>query len=435
MEAYSLFQVNEFIKRSIAINFPAPIWVQAEIGQIRQARGHWYLELVEKGERDDEIVARASAAIWANKYLQIKKKVGINLDAILAEGMEVMVKCQVSFHERYGMKFSVEDVQAEYTLGKLAQDRAATVAELRRLELLGGNAKVEAQPVLQRLAVISGATAAGYQDFVKQLKNNKYGYHFSIDFFPAAMQGPQLEPEILEGLSSIVEQGNFDAVIIIRGGGSRLDLMGFDSLLLSKAIAMFPIPVLTGIGHDIDETVIDLVAYKALKTPTAVADYIVHYNSHFEENLLEKIQFITAEAELYLQIEKDKLIRSEEFLKIKIPALLADAQYQLNHQRLFLAQQIPSRLREEAQRLAFKTKQLNPAAARILEMANLKLEKIKTQVELLSPEKILERGFSINLINGKAIGKNNLPKLGDQMTTITRVGEIASKIENYEQKK
>jgi len=266
------------------------------------------------------------------------------------------------------------------------------------------------------------------------LKTNKYGYRFFIDLYPAAMQGARLEPEILEALANIGKKGGYDAVVIIRGGGSRLDLMGFDSLLLSKAIALFPIPVLTGIGHDIDETVIDLVAYRGLKTPSAVAEFIVHYNAHFEEDILEKILLITSEAELYLQIEKDKLIRQEEFLKIKIPALLADAQFKLSHHLVFFAQHIPSRLREQKQQLQFQSSQLQPAAKRILELANLKFEKMKTQVNLLSPEKILERGFSINLINGKAIGKNNLPKVGDQMKTITRVGEIDSKIEKYEQK-
>jgi len=410
MDAYSLYQVNEYIKRSIAINFPTAIWIQAEIGQIRQARGHWFIELVEKGEKEDEIVAQAPAVIWAPKYLQIKKKIGADLNAILADGMEVMLKCQVNFHERYGLKFAVEDIQAEYTLGKLAKDRQATIAELRKLNLLGANTKVEAKPVLQRLAIISSASAAGYQDFVQQLKENKYGYRFFIDLFPAAMQGVRLEPEMLEALSQIAEAKAYDAVVIIRGGGSRLDLMGFDSLLLSKAIALFPLPVLTGIGHDIDEAVIDLIAYRALKTPTAVAEYLVHYNLHFEEDLLEQVQWIYSEAALCLQKEKDQLLRHEAFFKIKVPALLSDANYVLQHQLSLLQQ----------------------SSHRLLSTRLLQLEQLGTSIELLSPEKILQRGFSINLIDGKAIGNNNLPKPGKVMTSKTRVGEVVSKIEQYE---
>ena len=410
MDAYSLYQVNEYIKRSIAINFPTAIWIQAEIGQIRQARGHWFIELVEKGEKADDIVAQASAVIWAPKYLQIKKKVGADLNAVLADGMEVMLKCQVNFHERYGLKFAVEDVQAEYTLGKLAKDRAATIAELRRLKLIGGNTKVEAAPVLQRLAIISSASAAGYQDFVQQLKDNKYGYRFFIDLYPAAMQGMRLEPEILEALSQIAAADKYDAVVIIRGGGSRLDLMGFDSLLLSKAIALFPLPVLTGIGHDIDEAVIDLIAYRALKTPTAVAEYLVHYNVHFEEDLLEQIQWIYSEAANCLQKEKEQLLRHEAFFKIKVPALLSNAQHQLQLQ----------------------LSSIEHGSQRLLSNSALHLDKLSAVIDLLSPDKILQRGFSINLINGKAVSAQNLPVPGAMMTSITRVGKVISKIEQHE---
>ncbi|NNE30132.1 MAG: exodeoxyribonuclease VII large subunit [Saprospiraceae bacterium] len=434
VEAYSLYQVNEFIKRSIAINFPAPIWVQAEIGQIRQSRRHWYLELVEKGEFDEDIIAQTGAVIWARNYASIKRKVGEQLDSILADGMEVMVKCQVSFHERYGLKFSIEDVQAEFTLGKLAKERQATIENLKKLNLLGANALVEASPVFQKIAVISADTAAGYQDFVQHLHDNPYGYHYSIDLFKAAMQGPRVEPEVLEALNDIKELDGFDAVVIIRGGGSRLDLAGFDSLLLSKAIALYPIPVLTGIGHDIDEAVVDLVAYKPLKTPTAVAEFLVHHNAHFEEEILEQIEMIQAEADHCLQLEKEKMLRAEEFLRIKIPALLSEAQHSLDRQLIFLSQQVPARLNSEQQKLSFQLSGIKPAIKSILERSNLVLKGLQREVELLSPDKILERGFSINLINGKAVGKNNIPKPGSRMRSITRIGDIESIIEEYEPK-
>lgn len=434
MDAYSLYQVNEFIKRSIALNFPAAIWIQAEIGQVRQSRGHWFIELVEKGEAKDEIIAQASAVIWSGKYQQIKRKVGKDLDAILEDGMEVMLQCNINFHERYGLKFSIVDVQAEYTLGKLAKERAATIAELKKLNLIGGNARVAAAPVLQRIAVISSSTAAGYQDFIEHLKNNPFGYRFFIDLYPAAMQGPQLEPENLEALSRIHAEGGYDAVVLIRGGGSRLDLMGFDSLLLSKAIAQFSIPVLTGIGHDIDEAVVDLVAFKALKTPTAVAEYLVHYNAHFEEDLLEQIQLIQGEAELCIQKAKDDVLHWEQFIQVKVPALLADQKHMLAQNLNFFTREIPLMLREENQRLLFQEKRLMPAASRILETTKLKLERKIREVELLSPDKILARGFSINLINGKSLGPGNIPVEGDEMLTLSRVGKITSKVEKYEQK-
>jgi len=434
-EAYSLYQVNEFLKRTIALNFPNEIWVKAEIAQIRESRGHWYLELVEKAEGQDEIIAQSSAAIWRGTYATLARKIGSELKGILADGMEVMVKCKMTYHERYGLKMNITDVQPEYTIGRLAKERAATIAKLKQLKLMDVNKLLEAQIVLQKVAVISAITAAGYQDFHQQLAENSMGYDFVIDLYPAAMQGINAEPEVLKQLKNIAEKKYYDAVVIIRGGGAKLDLVAFDSLMLATAVAKFPLPVLVGIGHDIDESVIDMVAYKSLKTPTAVAEYIIAYNQVFEEGLLANFEEIRENVLDRLQIEKDRLTKNEEYVKLRIPAKLVEKRLALTRIKSFLQVQIPQQLNLEKQRLTYLTKGLQPMVKSKLDQLTSNIITLEKQVALLSPDATLARGYSISLLNGKTISAKNKPKKGDNLTTLTKIGQVESTINNYEPKK
>ena len=335
-DAYSLYQVNEFLKRTIALNFPNEIWIKAEISQIRESRGHWYIELVEKAEGQDEIIAQSSAVIWRGAYATLLRKIGTELKGILADGMEVMVKCKMTYHERYGLKMTISDVQPEYTIGKLAKERAATIAKLKKLQLMDVNKLLEAPIVMQKVAVISAITAAGYQDFHRQLEENSMGYEFVIDLYPAAMQGLNSEPEVLKQLEAIKEKEYYDVVVIIRGGGAKLDLVAFDSLAMATAVAKYPKPVLVGIGHDIDESVVDMVAYKSLKTPTAVAEYIIAHNQVFEDEILHNFERIRENVLDKLESEKERLGRSEEYVKLRIPAKLVEKRLALTRIKSFL---------------------------------------------------------------------------------------------------
>src|SRR6188474_709634 len=283
---YSLLELNQYIRRVISLNFDEPLWIECEIGQASLSRGHWYVDLIQK--EGNNIVAQCQAAMWANVYAYLKRKSPIPPEDILKQGMAVKLKVNVDYHERYGLKLIIEDIDSSFTIGQLEMQRQAILKEIKERGLIRKNAETHLPVVLQRLAVISSDRAAGYKDFIKHIEDNLYGYDLHIDLFEAAMQGQQVESEILaclESIEAIVDQ--YDAVAIIRGGGGRTDLAAFDNLTLAIKVAHYPIPVLIGIGHEIDQSVLDLVAYSSLKTPTAVADFIIERNASFETELEE----------------------------------------------------------------------------------------------------------------------------------------------------
>jgi len=236
---YSLFELNEYIKRVMALNFDEGIWVRCEVSQASHSRGSVYLNVVELDKDTDDIIAQANAVIWPRSYIFLQNKLKELLPYMLEAGSEVLIKVKVDFHERYGLKLVIEDIE-------------------------------------------------GYADFVAQVENNEYGYDIHIELFHSAMQGRNVENDVVGAFRQIqTNSKHYDAVIIIRGGGSKLDLAGFDNYNIGHAIAMCRLPVIIGIGHEIDTTVTDLVAKISLKTPTAVAAYIIDRNMRYEANLDE----------------------------------------------------------------------------------------------------------------------------------------------------
>jgi len=432
-EAYTLHQVNTFIKRTLALNFPQSIWIQAEIAQIRASRGHIFIELVEKSVAGNEIIAQSSAVIWSRNYNMLRKKLGTALEGVLTDGMAVMMKCQVSYHERYGLKFHVDDVQVEYTLGKLAKERAETIKRLQKEKLMDKNRSLPTPIVFQRLAVISSVTAAGYQDFHTQLSENHFGYSFKLKLFPAAMQGENAEREIVEQLINIQESAeNFDAVVIIRGGGAKLDLVAFDAYAIAAQVAHMPIPVLSGIGHDIDETVLDLVSFRGLKTPTAVADFVIVHNQNFEAKIMGLAELLQQATQVKIASESSLLQQRDNFFQMKVPHLLSSLKKQLQSQTDLLKYKIPGELKAQRQRLEYLQKNIAPSIKNSLTQLRTKLEHQEAQLKLLSPEATLKRGYSITLFNGKSVSKKNKPKKNDVIETTTSVGTLISTIDKIE---
>lgn len=372
MSAYSLFDLNQFIRRVIALNLSEPIWVQCEIGQCNESRGHYWLELVQQGENEEEIVAQAAAVIWARQYRKLRHELGPTFQQVLQEGMAVKLQVKVDFHERFGLKLMVEDIDPSYTMGKLALQRQEILDRLHKEQLLELNARLRLPTVLKDIAVISSAKAAGYQDFVEQLKGNAYGYQYKLQFFPSAMQGAAVEKELLRQLKQIERRkSEFDAVVIIRGGGSRLDLQAFDNYELGKKIAELSLPVLVGIGHDIDETVLDKVAHRSLKTPTAVADFLIHHNETFEGNIQQ----------LALQIQQGSFLQLRE-QNLKVERLA---------QSLQMAAQ--GAVQTEKTRVETLHQQLQILARLPIQAARQSLLALQSQVQLYDPEEARKRGF------------------------------------------
>jgi len=383
MQAISLFELQTFLRQVVALNFPEALWVRCELAQVSQSRGHVYLDLVEKGENESEPAAQASAVIWQSALRRLHTKLGAsNLNALLQTGTELLLRVKVEFHERYGLKLMVEDIDPSYTLGKLEQRRRQLYEQIRQQGLVGKNRQVPLPPVLQRIAVISSETAAGYQDFQQHLAVNGYGYHFKFQFFAAAMQGNQVETEVLKQLRSIQRQSDrFDAVVLIRGGGAKLDLAGFDSLALCERIAHFPLPVLTGIGHEVDETLVDLVAHTALKTPTAVADFLLQHNLQFEGRLLELSQYLRYVAAESLHAAELDLNTTVQTLQTAPKLLLTRQQDHL--QRINAELPLLSRYQQREQWQ--------------------KLEQLEQICQLLSIESTLQRGFVLVSQDGKPL--------------------------------
>ncbi len=408
MKSYSLHELNEYIRRILALNLPEALWIRCEIMQLSEARGHYFLELIQKAEGSDEIVAQASAVIWQSVFRQLRSKIGLIIKDLLQEGIEVQIKAKVDFNERYGLKLIIEDIDPSYTLGKLEMRRQQTIEALQHAGLIGKNATLPLPLVLQKIAILSSERAAGYQDFLKHLNQNYYGYKFDCKLFITAMQGDLVESEILKQLKNIERQKeNFDCVVIIRGGGSRLDLAAFDSFNLCKTVAECALPVFTGIGHDVDETVLDLVAHSSLKTPTAVADFLINRNALFETALVnygQRLRIFALQSlknqSLLLQNLKQKLqLRSErkvaetkralEFFKIEIPRLTS---FQIR-------------------------------------TSKQQLEKFARIAALMSVEATLERGFTITSKNGEILYSARNIKKGDIITTRFADDSIESKVD------
>jgi exodeoxyribonuclease VII large subunit len=287
LEAYTLYDLNEYIRRVIALNFEEPIWIQCEIGQCKESRGQYYLELIEKDEASGEIKAKSSAIIWYKTFLFIKKKLGDLTNAILQDGSEIKIKVELDFNEKYGLKLVVLDIDPSYTIGQHELSKRKVYEQLKKEGILEINSTLALPSVIQNIAVVSSKTAAGLQDFMQELNDNSYGYNYNITLFNSSVQGGNAEREIVASLRDIKEKSDlYDCTVIIRGGGSKLDLSCFDSYNIAMEISRSQLPLVIGIGHDIDQTITDLVAHTSLKTPTAVASFLIEHNLNFEENIL-----------------------------------------------------------------------------------------------------------------------------------------------------
>ncbi len=403
----SLSELNTYIRRVVALNFSEPLWVRCELASVKHSRGHLYLELLEKDGTSDDIIAQAQAVLWGRRRQELEQKFVQEFSAMFTEGQAVHLLVRVDYHERYGLKLIVEDIDPEYTLGAMAWRRHQVVEQLRAAGDLGRNAKVPLPVVLQRLAVISAAGAAGWADFRHQLQENPPGYTFQVRLFEAAMQGLQAAPEVTAQLSAIQAQAHaFDAVCILRGGGSRLDLAAFDDLGLGRAVAACTLPVLVGIGHEVDRTVLDLVAHRSLKTPTALADFLVDRNRSFEENLAVEQQRMHRLAGYRLEDERRRL-------------------RQLRHMALLAGRTL---WQQAHMRLSAWEEGLPRWAERTLRQAQLRLEEEERYLTAVDPETVLKRGYSLVYQDGRLVTAAAAVEPGTELDIRLAEGQIQATV-------
>jgi exodeoxyribonuclease VII large subunit len=372
--SYSLFELNEYIRRVIALNFAEPIWVNCEISQVKEVRGNVYLDLIYQDETTGDITAQIGANIWYKSHLFIKNKLGDLLPAILKEGSHVLLKVNVEFNERYGMKLVIEDIDPSYTIGQMEMQRQKIIQKLTDDGLLDRNKETRLPSVIKRIAIISSETAAGFIDFRQHIIQNNYGYTFDMDLYQIALQGANTERDFTKAILAIEERSkDYDCILVIRGGGSKLDLAAFDHYNIGAKIGKSKIPVITGIGHDIDSTIADVCAYESCKTPTAVADFIIEHNYTFEAKVLESMYWIAQTAKQHIRHAELSLNQSIQLLHI-LPNDIIRTQYDLIDQGIDTALlHIRHRLSKASDSLTFADKQM----------------------KMLDPRFVLKRGYAI----------------------------------------
>ena len=405
-QALSLYELNGLIKRSIRSCMPDTYWVQAELSDVRSNySGHCYLEFVQKDVAGNNLIAKARGTIWSNIYKMLKPYFEQETGQAFASGIKVLVQVAVEFHELYGYSLTVLDIDPTYTVGDMARKRREILRQLEEEGVIDLNKELDMPMLPQRIAVISSATAAGYGDFCNQLQNNPRGYDFHTELFPAIMQGERVEETILTALDAInarIEE--FDAVVIIRGGGATSDLSGFDTYLLAASCAQFPLPIITGIGHERDDTVIDSVAHTRVKTPTAAAEFLIA-----------------------------KLDKCADVLDEMSSRLMQGVRNRLlwEHRRMeSLTQRIPTsaykRISEAKYALLSARRDIQLASQSFLSMKKHRLELLQQKLNDALPEKQLARGYSITLKDGKAVKNASLLEERDVLVTVLHQGKVES---------
>jgi len=408
MESYTLYELNCLVKGVIENTLDEEYWVTGEFSEARVGYGgHLYAELVQKDEDGRNLIAKARVTCWARQYNMLRLRFLQETGKEIEAGLKVMALVRVTFHEQYGYSLQLLDLDPTYTLGDMAQCRQQILTQLEKEGILHDNQQLMLPALTQRIAVISSAGAAGYGDFYDQILQNEYGLHFHLQLFQAVMQGANVESSILDALYTIADQEDqWDAVVIIRGGGATSDLSDFDSYPLASAIAQFPLPVIVGIGHDRDQTVLDFVAHTSLKTPTAVAAFLVDHQ-------LEQLAALESLQQRILQSAQQRLLRERN---------------RLDRHVTFFPMAFDRMKERQLGKLSLLTHRIQSAIPNRLERESHKLDMITQRLDLLNPDRLLQRGYSITLVGGKIIKNINDVQEGEVLTTRLQDGEIYSKV-------
>lgn len=426
----SLFELNQLVRRSVRTCLPDEYWVQVELSDVRaNYSGHCYLECVQKDPKSNSLIAKARGIIWSNVFSQLKPYFEQETGQAFVSGIKVLVKVTVDFHELYGYSLTIVDIDPAYTLGDMARRRREILLRLQEEGVLSLNKELELPVLAQRIAVISSATAAGYGDFCNQLENNAFGFAFYPRLFPAIMQGERVEASVIAALDRIyAESEKWDVVVIIRGGGATSDLSGFDTYDLAASCAQFPLPIITGIGHERDDTVIDLVAHTRVKTPTAAAEFLVNHLRHTAEQLENYAYYIRQEVPARLNREKERLERCITRIPARVQMRLQREDFRCERlaKRMEMAWQ--SRLAREQYRLELSSRLSVALQARLLKEKH-RLDLLEKSVEAASPDLLLKRGYSITLKDGKAVTDASLLKPGDRVVTRVAKGQFSSEVQ------
>jgi len=408
MNSISLSELTSRIQETIRISFDTPVWIRAEISELREnPGGHCYLEFIEKDSASDALLAKTKATIWASTYRMLKPYFESSTGQTLRAGLNVLVAVSVEFHGVYGFSLNVRDIDPTFTIGEMAARRLKIIRQLEADGIVEMNKQLHLPELPQRLAIISSSTAAGYGDFCDQLKNDPSHFAFYTKLFPAIMQGDQAEASIISALEKVYEHIDlFDAVVIIRGGGATTDLACFDSYELALNCAQFPLPIIAGIGHQRDISILDMVAHTSVKTPTAAAEFLISALQQAENQVIDIIADIQSVIKNNIENQTRFINQKQDRIKQILRSWVIQKTHLLDRQK--------SRLKSSVRMQLLKQ--------------NNKLALLEKNIETHSPTFLLKHGYTISTLNGKRITSAKQVKTGDKIRTFVADGDFGSEV-------
>lgn len=451
-EKVSLTELQLIIRDSLYLAFPDYYWVMAEIAELKDnSAGHCYIELIEKHPDEKNVKARVRAIIWSNRYRFLKAFFENSTGETLREGLKVLVKIKVEYHEIYGLSLIISDIDPAFTIGEMVIRRQLIIKKLEQEGVFTMNKDLTFPVIPQRIAVISSKNAAGYTDFVNHLNSNGFGYIFYTALIECSLQGTETEQSVINALDRIALKSDlFDLVAIIRGGGSQSDLSWFDSYNIAYHVTQFPLPVLTGIGHDKDVSVTDMVAYLSLKTPTAVADFIIDTVSTAENEIIKTGSEIIDASRLIIEKNRTRVNSSALSLFPVARIMVGGAKDKLSSriielnnrgkELIYKANLIPEKnksrllssvnslISDKGSTLERRNKSIASSTQNLININNVKIKSFSATLELLNPENVLQRGYSITSVNGRIVRNCGQVIEGDIIETQLYEGVLTSKV-------
>jgi len=426
VKSLTLYELNALVRETLELSMPNAYWVQAELAEVRERNGHCYMELVQMSPAK-QLVAKASARCWRNTWQLLRPHFERLTGQQLHAGMSVMLQVYPQFHEAYGFSWIVSDINPEFTMGDMARKRQEIIRQLKEEGVYDLQKELTIPLFAKRIAVISSETAAGYGDFCNQLTDNAYGFQFQTELFPAVMQGEQVESSVIAALDHINERiADFDVVVIIRGGGATTDLSGFDTLLLAENVANFPLPIITGIGHDRDESVLDMISHTRVKTPTAAAAFLIDHLAQVYERIEDSQRALVNLVKRRMEKEQMRLQRLSSTLPVIFSLVKTRGNARLERLQTNLLAAMQQRIRDSRNNLSTFNAQFAMLHSQFITRQRHRLQLIEEKVRNLDPVLLLNRGYSITLKDGKVVRDASQLKAGDEIETRLKKGNVKS---------
>ncbi len=414
----TLFELNSLVKEALNAVLPGEYWVEAEVSELRERSGNCYMEIVQKDPSSNVTVARSQAKCWRGTWQLVRNSFERTAGQVLRPGLKVRLRVYAQFHENYGFSWIVTDIDPDFTLGDMARKRQLIIRKLKEEGVFDLNKELEIPMFAQRIAVISSSSAAGYGDFCNQLEANAYGFDFHTELFGAIMQGENTERSIIEALDRINGRaGEFDCVAIIRGGGATSDMSAFDSFELAENVANFPLPVITGIGHERDESVVDMVANTRTKTPTAVAAFLIDNLKRVLDRIEDAQGRLVNAVMARMKYENMRIDRLSERIPMLFSILKTRCSATVENLNMRLKNAVKDRLHSSSERIKDLSLSIDTLVERRITAEKHRMEMLSQRISALDPDLILRRGYSITLHDGRAVHAADELSPGDTVET------------------